>query len=57
MRMGESSEIATGKRDRAPDAAAANSDESQEILKKQRRVADLHVAFVVEKEVVKGRAL
>ena len=57
MRRTESSETATGKRDRAPDAVVANSGESQENLRKQCCVADLHVAFVAEKEVAKGRAL
>ena len=40
-----------------PPQGNPNSDESQGNLKKQRRVADLHVAFVVEKEVEKGRSL
>ena len=57
MRRTESSETATGERDRAPDAVVANSDESQENLKKQCRVGDLHVAFAAEKAVLEGRAL
>ena len=53
----DSSETLAGKRERAPVEGVMDSDTPTQSTDKESRLGDLRLASVMDKEVVKGRAL